>query len=105
MCVNRGWSTVCWRDHWSAANTAVACHQLGFTVYGMCISPVTSDQLPFSSGNSYKLGLTDEKFPAFISGISCNGNERSLSLCSSAPLSDLSHCSIEVVELYCTSKN
>ena len=55
-------------------------------------------------GNSHKSGLTDHRFPALIPGINCHGTESLLSSCVFAPLSDLSHCSIEVVELNCKGK-
>ena len=34
ICVNKAWSTVCWRNNWQSVNTAVVCQQLGYTVYG-----------------------------------------------------------------------
>uniref|UniRef100_A0A1X7ULL6 Deleted in malignant brain tumors 1 protein n=1 Tax=Amphimedon queenslandica TaxID=400682 RepID=A0A1X7ULL6_AMPQE len=54
--------------------------------------------------NSYSLGFTDRRFPTLIPGIDCQGDETLLSSCTFAPLSDLSHCSLEVVELSCIEK-
>ena len=40
ICVDKAWSTVCWRNNWQSANTAVVCHQLGYTAYGtVTLSP------------------------------------------------------------------
>ena len=38
MCVNKAWSTVCWRNTWSAINTDVVCAQLGYSTYGIYLS-------------------------------------------------------------------
>lgn len=40
ICVNKAWSTVCWRNNWQSVNTAVVCQQLGYTAYGtVTLSP------------------------------------------------------------------
>ena len=35
ICTNGAWGTVCLNSYWSNTDTNVACHELGYTTYGM----------------------------------------------------------------------
>ena len=35
MCTNRAWGTVCLNSYWSTADANVACHELGYSAYGL----------------------------------------------------------------------
>ena len=126
ICVNKAWSTVCWRNNWQSVNTAVVCHQLGYTAYGTVTLSPPYFPLSFSfscfplffsylstfcchnllysiyyKGNFYSLGRTDERYPAIIAGLSCQGTEKTIGSCNRAPNVDLQYCSLEVVEIQC----
>ena len=55
----------------------------------------------YYKGNSYSLGRTDDRYPAIIAGLSCQGTEKTISSCNRAPNVDLQYCSLEVVETQC----
>lgn len=85
LCLKGIWNPVC-QDFWSEDETAVVCHQLGFSRYGTCL-------ILYAALKCMCLGIGalvgDQKFPVGTEGMpeliqrtfECEGTEEHLSSC------------------------
>ncbi|XP_064405891.1 uncharacterized protein LOC135350948 isoform X5 [Halichondria panicea] len=69
ICMNNEWGTVC-DDSWGSADAMVVCRQLGYS---------TTDAVAFSAAH-FGAGIGS----TFLDGVSCGGNENSLTDCTRA---------------------
>ena len=47
MCTNRAWGTVCLNSYWRNNDAIVACHELGYSAYGLFNSNITYKMISF----------------------------------------------------------
>ena len=86
ICNNGAWGTVC-DDFWSAANTQVACRQLGLPVARKTdyISPFLSSLTP-AGATALTSGFTNGVGQIWLDDVQCVGTESRLIDCPARPL-------------------